>query len=166
MPRRWISTSRRCLNHKKTKPRSRRNVGSQGRDVGILTPWNVATLDLNIATSVSPLSGTSRRWIQTSRRWIYTLSATSRRCISTLRRWLLHPREHHNVEPERRDVAPVLCPRPSFLSYPCPTLPEPFRTSIVAVSDHLVASTTTSLNYQRQPYGPVSSLLHTSMTLV
>ena len=61
----------------KTKPRSRRDVGSQRRDIGISTPWNVATLDFNVATSVSPLSGMSQRWIQTSRRWIYTLSVTS-----------------------------------------------------------------------------------------
>ena len=44
----------------KNKPRSRRDVGSQRRDIGSSTFWNVATLDLNVGTSISPLSGTSR----------------------------------------------------------------------------------------------------------
>ena len=36
---------------------------SQRRDISSSTPWNVATLDLNVATSVLPFSGTSRNWI-------------------------------------------------------------------------------------------------------
>ena len=59
--------------------------------------------------SVLLFSGASRRWIPTSRRWIYSFSVTSRR-------WLLHPRE-------RRDVALVLDLEASHF---CPTLAHPF----------------------------------------
>ena len=148
MSRRCLSKSRRC----NVVTSQRCNVAtSQRHNIGSSTPWNVATLHLNIATSVLPFSrtsrrwiysfsGTSRRWIPTSRRWIYSFFATSGRWIPTSRRWFytlsgtsrrwqLHPWECRDVKPERRDVALFIDQKLSiFLSYPHTPLSESSHT--------------------------------------
>ena len=105
--RHWISMSRRWqppLLERRNVVSQRRNVVAQRRDVSFTTLWNVATLD--------PMSQC----------WIYSLSITSQRWVSTSRRWQLHPRESRDIEPERRDVAPVLCPEALIFVLPMHSL--------------------------------------------
>ena len=73
------------------------DVGSQHRDVGGHTPWNVTTLDLNVATSVFPFSRTSQRWISTSRRQFF--HSLERRDVG-----FMASLERCDVECQRRNV--------------------------------------------------------------
>ena len=141
----------------KTKPWSRHGIGSQRRDVGISTPWNVEML-------ASRPPGTSRRWISTSQHQLH--HPLERRDVGSKRRdvGFIPSLSCRDVGSQRRDIGSstlesvtTLSPnvatlplfyaqRPSFLSYPRPTMSDPSRTSIAAVSNHPVASTTTSLS--------------------
>ena len=114
-------------------------VTSQRRNVGSSTPWNVAT-------SVFPFFGTSRRWIPMSRHW------------------LLLSLERRDVEPECRDVALGYCLEAShFWPYPHTHLHTPLSEPTVATSNHLAAAETTSLPLVTPvlPYSvPVSHIHH------
>ena len=131
----WISTSRRWQLHlleRRDVGSQHRDVGSQRRDVSFTTLWNIATLDLNVATSVSPLSRTSRCWIQ--RRDVEFIASLSCRDVGSQRRDV-GSSTFGNVVTLSPNIATLplfYAQRPLFLSYPRIASSESSRTSIVA----------------------------------
>ena len=110
--------------------------------------------NLNVATSVLPLSGTSRCWISTLLRWIYGLFGTSQHWISTSRHLQLHPWNVATLSPNVATLPLFIVQKPSNF---CPPLAYPYwhsHISIVTASDLPVASTTTSLCQPRPVLRP------------
>ena len=144
-------------------PLERRDVGSQRRDVGFVLLWNVATLDLNVATLVlitlwnnatlgfnvatltTFLSGTSRRCIRTSRRWSCLRPTTPSFCSYFLFPPCLNPFAPvvvpTGIHPHRRPLffplitSPILLP--PFLHYHSTVLvsllPNPALVSLIRI---------------------------------
>ena len=93
----------------------RRNVGFESRDVGFIDSLPCRDIESPCCdVAISP----------------FLNDVTY---VSTSQRWSINSRKRHDVEPERRDVASVLCPDPSVF-FPTKNLkfelPKPFPTAI------------------------------------